>query len=426
MAKPRHREKRDSVEVCIAADFLPVERVVGMLYHEALRGSSVFSFEYNGEWLASRHRFALDPQLDLYRGETYADTPAGNFRIFLDSAPDRWGRALMDRREALTAHEERRPVRTLIEWDYLLGVSDLSRPGALRFRREQGSPYLDNQDLAAPPVTSLPELQAISLSLEDPNAEDMPQYRKWLATLIAPGSSLGGTRPKANFTDADDSLWIAKFPSREDRRNVGAWEKVVHDMARECRISVPASRVIRLGSAYHTFCCRRFDRSGRGRRFFVSAMTMLERNDGDAGSYLELAQFLNDHGARNSIEDNLEQLWRRVAFNVLVSNTDDHLRNHGFIRETSGWHLAPAYDMNPNLAKREHTLTLDGRDATPHVDLVLDTAELYRLDRPRAARILTRILAVIRTWRDRARALGLGRGEIDSMTPAFALADTRH
>ena len=364
----------------------------------------------------------LDPRLALYAGQQFASGEGGSFGIFLDSAPDRWGRLLLDRREALTARDEKRVTRALTEWDYLLGVHDECRMGALRFRRDDASPFLEDRTLAAPPVTSLPELEAVSLALEQDGAEKLPAYRQWLATLVAPGTSVGGSRPKANFREQDGSLWIAKFPSRDDRRNVAAWESLLHELAKDCGVDVPQYRLARLKSAYHTFCSKRFDRTSHGRRFFVSAMTLLEHRDGEGGSYLEIAEFIENDGAKGQVERDLEQLFRRVIFNVLVGNTDDHLRNHGFIREPTGWRLAPAYDLNPSPARRTHALRLDDASDIPEIDTVLKTAQLYRLTERAAQRVLDQVLGVTRDWRRRARAARLAASEIAGVEAAFALS----
>jgi serine/threonine-protein kinase HipA len=273
-----------------------------------------------------------------------------------------------------------------------------------------------------PTVTTLPELEAISLALEKEGAEELPTYQRWLATLIAPGTSLGGSRPKANYRGTDSSIWIAKFPSNADRRDIGAWEKVLHDLAAQCGIVVPEHALKRFNSSYHTFCSRRFDRNSEGRRFFVSAMTLLERGDGEGGSYLELADFIERHGAKGAVQSDLQQLFRRVLFNVLVGNTDDHLRNHGFIRERSGWRLAPAYDLNPNPARRTHALRLDDASDVPDVETVLSTAELYRLTRKAARRVLDDIHAVTREWKKRAKAARITAAETAAVEEAFALS----
>ncbi|MDP9198117.1 MAG: type II toxin-antitoxin system HipA family toxin [Pseudomonadota bacterium] len=422
MARRAH-DAADAVDVYLDAFEIGPLKKVGRLFHRRSRSQSALSFAYSPEWLASRDAFPLDPRLELYAGEQFAAEGAPTFGVFLDSAPDRWGRVLLDRREAIAARDERRAVRTLVDWDYLLGVHDECRLGALRFRRDDTSPFLDQQSPAAPPITSLRELEAVSLALQAEGAEKLPAYRQWIATLLAPGTSLGGSRPKANFRDRDDSLWIAKFPSADDRHDMGAWEHVVHELAIAGRIEVPTYRLVRFNHRYRTFCSRRFDRTPRGRRFFVSAMTLLERRDGEGGSYLEIAEFIQNHGARGAVEADLAQLLRRVLFNVLVGNTDDHLRNHGFLREATGWRLAPAFDLNPNPARRHHALRLDEASDEPDLEAILRTAEFYRVNGRDAQRMLDEVRAATRGWKKRAKAARLSASEIASIEPAFALSE---
>jgi serine/threonine-protein kinase HipA len=341
----------------VVADWVRLEgpTLMGHLTATPARGKEVFAFEYDEQWLFTAARQQLDPSMALYGGPQYPAKNRDNFGLFLDSAPDRWGRVLMRRREAQLARAEGRAERRLLESDYLLGVHDGHRMGALRFR--MGGRFLDdNDDLASPPWTSLRQLEHASLQLERQGVEDDPEYGRWLRMLIAPGGSLGGARPKASVRDEGDRLWIAKFPSRNDEDDIGAWELVVHDLARSAGIVVPAAQLRRFGSSksdghgHHTFLSRRFDRTDDGGRLhFASAMTLLDRVDGqdvdDGVSYVELADFLMRLGSNTSTD--LEQLWRRIVFSICVSNTDDHLRNHGFMLQDSGWALAPAYDMNP-------------------------------------------------------------------------------
>ncbi len=418
----RAQDAADGVDVYLDAPELGPLRKVGRLLHRRSRSQSALSFAYSPVWLASRDAFLLDPRLELYAGEQFAAEGAPTFGVFLDSAPDRWGRVLLDRREAIAARDERRAVRTLVDWDYLLGVLDECRLGALRFRRDDTSPFLDHESLAAPPITSLRELEAVSLALQKEGAEELPAYRQWIATLLAPGTSLGGSRPKANFRDRDDSLWIAKFPSADDRHDVGAWEHVAHELAIAARIEVPTYRLVRFNHRYRTFCSQRFDRTPNGRRFFVSAMTLLERRDGEGGSYLEIAEFVQNHGARGAVEADLVQLLRRVLFNVLIGNTDDHLRNHGFLREATGWRLAPAFDLNPNPARRHHALRLDEASDEPDLDAILRTAEFYRVSGRDAQRMLDELRTATRSWKKRAKAARLPASEIASIESAFALS----
>jgi serine/threonine-protein kinase HipA len=265
-------------------------------------------------------------------------------------------------------------------------------------------------------VTSLRELAAISLKVEEPGIEKLPEYERWLAMLVAPGSSLGGARPKANFRELDNSLWIAKFPAKDDRYDVGAWEYVVRVLAERAGIWVPPAKLESLGAGYKTYCAKRFDRDGMGRRMYASAMTLLERRDGqEGGSYLDLAEFISDQGARKHIDGDLAQLFRRVLFNVLVGNRDDHLRNHGFIREPSGWRLSHAFDVNPNPSKAEHAITLDGKSASPSIAATMATAELYRLTNIQAQEILAELRNVIAGWKAVADRNGLSRSEVQRM-----------
>ncbi|MDX2187105.1 MAG: type II toxin-antitoxin system HipA family toxin [Opitutaceae bacterium] len=417
---------REHIEVCLDADIVESLQRVGTLFHTRGHGHSVFSFVYDPQWLRRPNTFEIDPDLQLHSAESYPSQPAGVFRIFTDSAPDRWGRLLLDRRETLKAREEKRPARTLTEWDYLLGVHDSCRMGALRFRIDAGSPFLDNDlNLAAPPIASLRELEAASLALEAPDADEKPEFSRWLTALLAPGSSLGGARPKANYTDADGSLWIAKFPSRDDRRDIGAWEMISHELAEAAGVQVPEGRLLSLGRRHRTFASRRFDRVAKGRRrFFVSAMTLLNRQDGDAASYLELAEFISTRGSPAQKGNDLRQLWTRIIFNILTSNRDDHLRNHGFILDVDGWHLAPAYDLNPNLERTHHQLAIDARDPTPDVELALETAEFYGLTTAQARDILLSVKECVRKWRILAKKHGLPRGETEIVAQAFSAAES--
>ena len=413
---------RPAFEVFLdAAELAPLQKV-GVLYRQSERSDLPASFEYDQDWLKSAHAFMLDPRLSLWPGEQHPANRAPAFGVFMDSAPDRWGRVLMARREASLARREQRRPRALQELDFLLGVQDITRMGGLRFRSAGRAPYLDNSENAVPPVTSLRELAGISRRMQEPGTEELPEYERWLATLIAPGSSLGGARPKANFTETDGQLWIAKFPAHGDRHDMGAWEFLVHQLARRAGVWVPSSRSEALTDRYHTFCVQRFDRTEgmASRRMFCSAMTLLEHQDGeDGGSYLELCEFLANNGADHFIDSDLEQLFRRVVFNVLVGNRDDHLCNHGFIREATGWRLAPAYDMNPNPHKAEHTLLLDDSVATPDVEVAVATADYYRLDRQATLRVVEEVRKAVATWKNVAREANLPRSDVELMETVF-------
>ncbi|CAM2178134.1 serine/threonine-protein kinase HipA [Paraburkholderia sacchari] len=406
---------RLTYEVHLDAPELGVSRRVGTLYRHEVRTDVAAAFEYDQDWLKSDRAFDLDPRLALYRGEQHPPVDVPAFGVFMDSAPDRWGRVLMERREAASAAREGRKMRRFQEMDFLLGVYDHTRMGGLRLC-QPGGPFLDHNENAAPPVTDLKELAYISKRVEEPGVEQLPEYERWLALLIAPGTSLGGARPKANFTDDDKRLWIAKFPAKDDRYDVGGWEYLMHVLARKAGIVVPEARMEALSERYHTFCSARFDRVAEGRRMYASAMTLLERKDGEAGaSYLDLAEYISDHGAQGHIAEDLAQLFRRVLFNIMVGNRDDHLRNHGFIREPSGWRLSPAFDINPDTVKQTHALAIDSTNAEPDLAIALEQAELYRLTREEAGTMLDEMRDAISDWHTEAKKLALPSVEIQRM-----------
>lgn len=409
---------------------LPGPTLMGYLTATSARGKEVFAFEYSTEWLSAASRQELDPALSLYRGRQYPAKNRENFGVFLDSAPDRWGRLLLRRREAQLAREAGREERRLLESDYLLGVHDGHRMGALRFRMD-GRLLDDNDELASPPFASLRELEHASLELERQGAEDEPDYGRWLRMLIAPGGSLGGARPKASVRDEREQLWIAKFPSRSDEDDIGAWELVVNDLARRASIIVPDVQRRRFGSStsgghgHHTFLSRRFDRTSDGRRrHFASAMTLLDQVDGQSAnegvSYLDLAELLMRVGANTSAD--LQQLWRRIVFSICVSNTDDHLRNHGFLLAPTGWSLAPAYDMNPDPYGAGLKLNISETDNAQDLELALSVASVFRVKQQRARDIATEVKGVVSQWREVATSYGLPRAAQDRMRRAFRVA----
>ncbi len=417
--------KSTQLSIEVWADWASLEgpQFMGRLFATPSRGKEIFSFEYDADWLKSPHAGSIDPSLSLFAGPQYAPAGQANFGVFLDSCPDRWGRLLMRRREAQQAREEKRRERKLLESDYLLGVHDSHRMGGLRFRTTPKGPFLDdNQHLASPPWTSLRELEQVSLNLERDDAVDDPNYSKWLRMLIAPGGSLGGARPKASVIDDKGALWIAKFPSRRDDDDVGAWEEVAHVLAKRAGVSTPVTQTRKFASKHHTFLSKRFDRAGGGRRLhFASAMTLLQRSDGDdaaAGvSYLELAELLIRSGAR--IERDLEELWKRIVFFVCISNTDDHLRNHGFLLESQGWSLSPAYDINLTPFGAGLRLNISETDNAQDLDLAIEVAPFFRVDQSRAKETVRHIVKVVQNWPRVAKSCGISKGEQDRMASAF-------
>ncbi|MFU8785582.1 type II toxin-antitoxin system HipA family toxin [Aliidiomarina sp.] len=383
---------------------------MGVLTCEETRGHEVFSFAYDEIFLTSKHRVALDPSLNLYRGIQYNDDTSQNFRAFLDSSPDRWGRVLMQRRAAVLHRMGNRETARLSELDYLLGVHDHCRMGGLRFRTNTDSAWLDNNtELAAPPFTSLAKLEYAALHLEDDPDADSAQYLQWLNMLIAPGSSLGGARPKANIIDTDNELWIAKFPNKNDTIDVGGWERVCHMLAKQAKIEMAPAYVEKLNTTHHTFITKRFDREGDTRIHFASAMTLLGYYDGkhQGASYLELAEFIVINGAFP--EKDLEQLWRRIVFYIAVSNTDDHLRNHGFLLTSNGWKLSPAYDINPESDSYGLSLNISEHSNALDYELAFSVAEYFRIDKATANKIYDEVMQSVRTWQQVATTLGLSR-----------------
>ncbi|KAI1698959.1 hypothetical protein Ddc_18814 [Ditylenchus destructor] len=377
-------------------------------------------FQYARAWLQDASPFALDPDLSLDESPFFPKPDQGNFGVFLDSSPDRWGQTLMKRREVLQAKDQKRASRPLHAWDFLIGVQDETRQGALRFRAVGTEVFLANEGNAAPPVTTLRELESVAMELTSRRIDNLNSLRRWLAVLVAPGASLGGARPKANFTDTDGTLWIGKFPARDDDRDVGAWELVAHALAVKAGVDVPPARRLRLGGDFHTFCVQRFDRVGSTRKFYASAMTLLRREQSEGTSYLDIAQLIRRRGAPECSAGDLEQLFRRVAFNVAIGNRDDHLRNHGFVLSKTGWRLAPAFDVNPNVDKAEHVLNLDDVDNRPSLRTVLATASFYGLDDEQAARIVEEVASAVDGWRNAARRARIAAADIELTSVAFS------
>ena len=411
--------------IYIYADWLTLDEpiLIGELYSELLRGKEIFSFAYNSAWLQSDYAYQLDPDLGLFEGIQYLNDEKSNFGLFLDSSPDRWGRVLMKRREAALARKEQRNANKLFETDFLLGVFDGHRMGALRFKLDKDGSFLnDDEKLASPPWTSIRQLEQISLRLEEDDSLDDPDYLKWLQMLVSPGSSLGGARPKASVLDNEGNLWIAKFPSKNDGDDIGAWEMVTYELAILCGIDMAESKAQKFSSNQHTFLTKRFDRTTEGKRIhFASAMTLLGYIDGaDASSgisYLELVDFITKNGANP--ESDLKQLWRRIVFSICVSNTDDHLRNHGFLLTEKGWELSPAYDINPVETGVGLKLNISEDDNSLDLDLATQVAPYFRTAQDEADTIINDIIKIVSNWRDYANKYKISRLEQENKADAF-------
>lgn len=399
--------------------------LMGKLLATPAKGKEVFAFEYTKEWLKSEFTYMIDPDLQMYSGRYFPREEKLNFGAFLDSCPDRWGRVLMDRREAAISRKEGRKMKQLQESDYLLGVFYGNRMGALRFKTNENGEFLnDDNKMAAPPLTSLRELEHASSKFEEDNTND-EEYLKWINLLIAPGSSLGGARPKASVSDLQGHLWIAKFPSVKDETNIGAWEMVVNTMASKASLHVAQGDIKQFNSKYQTYLTKRFDRTEKGDRIhFASAMTLLGYVNGagyNAGvSYLEIVEFILKYGA--DVTTDLEELWRRIVFYICIKNTDDHLRNHGFLLTDKGWRLSPAYDINPNEYGTGLSLNISEKDNALDIELALNVAEFFRIDSKKANQIIDHVKSVVSNWREFAKDCGITKAEQDRMSKAFTLA----
>ncbi len=415
--------------IYVYADWIGLDRphFMGTLTANQVRGKEIFSFQYDDEWLKSGKAKILDPDLSLFSGFQHLRDEKLNFGMFLDSSPDRWGRVLMKRREIALAKQEERKARTLFESDFLLGVYDPLRMGGLRFKTDKEGDFLDNNtNYATPPWTSIRELESASFEYEKGLEQDNPEILKWLNILYAPGSSLGGARPKANIQDTDGSLWIAKFPSKNDDVNIGAWEMVANSLAKKAGINCAIGKIGKFNSRYHTYLTKRFDRDDVGERIhFASAMNLLGYTDGtgaDEGvSYLELAEFIIKHGSH--VTEDLKELFRRIVFSVCISNTDDHLRNHGFLLNDKGWRLSPAYDMNPNPDGTGLKLNIDLNDNSLDLELVLSVCDFFRIEKEEAQEIIDKIKNVVSNWRQEARNYQISSSEQDRMENAFSVVE---
>lgn len=412
----------EAVNVHIDAGDLGLSRVVGTLRPAGAAADSPIAYSYVEDWWSSHGAFRLDPS--HYEQTTQPQYPEPGHQlspVFTDAAPDRWGRTLLDYREQERARTEGRRPRPLGEWDYLLGVNDQLRMGALRFvEPEPGSPFLDDTPGSVPPLAELRELEQAANVLEDARRHDANDIREALRHLLAPGSPLGGARPKTSFRGPSGEIWMAKFPSHNDRRDMGAWEYSLNVLARRAGIEVPEVDLRTFSGDYHTFLARRFDREHGGRRMFASAMTLLGKQDREPASYVEIAEAIDLNVATGHVAQDLAQLFRRLVFNILTGHRDDHLRNHGFLRTPAGWRLAPAYDLNPMPEMSHHEVAVGIADKNPSLGVALnETAPFCRLTESVALELVEEVRSVVSDWQSVARDTGLSRVEIDAMSPAF-------
>jgi serine/threonine-protein kinase HipA len=401
------------IEVYVQIDGEDV--LAGELWSHRRRNRESATFSYAISYLENSAAFELDPALPLLDG--LQQTPEGHeiFGAFGDCAPDRWGRRLIGRAERRRAEQEQQTRRSLGEIDYLLGARDDMRQGALRFRDPDSGVFLADERKGVPALIGLPRLLHSSERIEREEGDDED-----LAALLRGGSSLGGARPKAHVIDEGGRPAIAKFPRPEgDEWEVIRWEAVALELARRAGVEVPDFRLIEV-SDRPVLIVDRFDRGGDLRISYVSAMTMLEATDRDQGSYLEIADVIETRSP--AANEDLAQLWRRIAFSILISNTDDHLRNHGFLRHsTAGWSLSPAFDLNPNPESDRHLSTaIDFGETEANVDVLLAVANEFRLSERDSLRVLDKVSEAVSGWRDAAAAAGLNHAAIEEMAPAFS------
>lgn len=395
--------------------------LMGSLYVNVIKGGETYSFEYDKDWLKKTGlALTLDPEIMPYSGRQYP-TRKNIFGLFADASPDRWGRVLMNKRERILAEKEGRKPSKLYDSDYLLGVYDETRMGGIRFKANPEGPFLsDDKETAAPPWATLRTLEEASRNFEN---DETGLTERWLNQLIKPGSSLGGARPKATVVDTKDQLWIAKFPSKNDENDTGAWEMVAHDLAALCGLNVPEAKLEKFSPLGSTFLIKRFDRLGSKRVHFASAMTLLGKTDGasaaDGSSYLDIAAFIKSYGAQPKMD--LIELWRRIVFNMAVTNTDDHLRNHAFVLTDKGWILSPVYDVNPVPYGDELSLNVDEEDNSISIDLAVQTAVRFGISKSDAEAEAEDILKIVRdNWEKTSAEYGLTRRQIEEMRPAFS------
>ena len=385
--------------------------IIGTIYIDNVRGKETYSFEYDNDWLAGNINLMLDPDIQLFAGRQYLSGKE-IYGFLQDISPDRWGRKLIERRETIISPDK--GVRQLMPSDYMLAVQDYTRTGGIRVSADRVQTFISSSDkLKVPPMTKLRELEQAVEGFEKTDKDE----EKWLNTLFAPGSSLGGARPKANVMDADNSLWIAKFPSSKDELSVCAWEKVAQDLARDCELKVTDTRYTTI-SGKGVFLSKRFDRNGEERVHFASAMTLLGHTDGDnGGSYEEIADLIREHGS--SPKEDLKELWKRVVFGAAINNTDDHLRNHAFILNKNGWRLSPVYDINPSLYETP-SLMVSSDYPEKNANSLINTAGLFGVSKADANDYIKKCVGIVsQNWKKYAEKYNIPNNEQKIMKGAF-------
>lgn len=403
-------------------DWLKTAVLVGELGYESLRGTDSYSFCYDHNWLRQYSDLYLSADINNYTGLQFTQPDRDIFGCFGDALPDRWGRLLLNRREQIRAQEEKRPVRKLSSYDYLLGIDDYSRMGGFRFKESPDGEFINcDATLRIPPLTDIQVLVAASMEVEKSEERNLLPDKKWLLQLVHPGTSLGGARPKAGVLNEEGELCVAKFPSRNDEYDIGLWEHLSHLLAKEAGVEAAETRAITAGEKYHTLLSKRFDRTTDGhRRHFASAMTLLGLTDGcnaqTGNGYLDIVDFILQHCC--NVEANLRQLYRRVAFSIAIGNSDDHFRNHGFLLTPKGWTLSPAYDLNPTFNDHQ-SLLINATTNRSDLQLLLASSEEYMIGKEEATRIIEEVKDGVSQWRSMATRLGIAKREMDLFAQVF-------
>ena len=396
-------------------DWLTAPTLVGELGNESLRGSDNYAFKYDNDWLRQYGNLYLSADINNYPGLQYTQPGRDIFGCFSDALPDRWGRLLLNRREQILATEEQRSIRKLSSFDYLIGIDDFSRMGGFRFKTDPDGKFINcDSHLRIPPLTDLRSLVAASMEIEKSEEQNRLPEKKWIQQLVHPGSSLGGARPKAGVRDTDGCLYVAKFPSRNDDYDVSLWEHLSHLLAKKAGVIAAETSVIPTGDKYHALLSKRFDRTDDGRRIhFASAMTLLGLTDGSdaqtGNGYLDIVDFILQNCCQ--VENNLRQLYRRVAFNIAIGNSDDHFRNHGFMLTPRGWALSPAYDMNPTTNEYQSLLITSSTNKAD-LNILLEASEEYMIGKEEAAKIIAEVTNAVKGWRRVAASLGIAKREM--------------
>lgn len=410
-------------ELYIYADFdwLEEPELVGRLTYERLRGNGTYGFCFDKIWLKNHSDIILSEDISNFFGFQYSKEEHV-FGFISDTLPDRWGTRLLNRKEQVEAKEQGRNDHTLYSYDYLRGVDDFTRMGALRFKETENGDYINlHTQLSIPPLTSVRELARISQEYEEADEKNELPEIKWIRQLEHPGTSLGGARPKANVTDEANNLWIAKFPSRNDDYDVALWEHFCHILARNAFINSAETQLLATDNGYHALLSKRFDRTHTNKRIhFASAMSMTGLNDGDnyetGYGYLDIVDFIIKNCI--DVDDNLEELYRRVAFNICVGNSDDHFRNHGFLLTKKGWTLAPAYDINPTNNEYQ-SLLVDVNSNEASLERLQDACDDYYITKAKASRIIDLIKIAVKDWRKVANTLQIPKSEQSRFAKRF-------